>query len=222
MDFGKALSFVTADKNWFKKLAMGGLFLLLGFTTPIVVGWWVETIHRVSSNHAEPLPGWEDIGGYFMKGLKLVGVGLVWMLPAFLLIGCALAVVALSGQNLDFDTAQTLNTVVLICASGMYSLYFIALALLLLPLPGLVAEGRGFGELLRPNLAFGLFKKNAGGFLLTALAGGFLSNLIASVGVIACFIGVLITTPFGLAVYGHLMGQAHAKATGALALEPAP
>jgi hypothetical protein len=220
MDFGKAFSFVTADKDWLKKLAVGGLFLLLGVTLPAVVGWWVEIIHRVASGRPDPLPGWEDFGGYYVRGLKLFGVGLVWALPAILLIGCAIGVTTLSQQALEYDTAQTLTSVVLLCASSLYIVYLLILTFLLLPLPGLIGEGRGFAELLRPAIALALLKRNFGGFLLAAIAGGFLSNLIATLGVIACFIGVFITTPFGLAVYGHLMGQAHARASAAPSLEP--
>lgn len=218
MDFSKAFSFITADKEWFKKLITAGLFLVLGVTIPAVIGWMVEIIRRVAAGEPEPLPGWENIGGFFMSGLKVIGIGFVWALPALLLMACFIPVTILAGENLDYDTGQMVITISSICFSLFYLLYFLAISFVLLPMPGLVAEGRSFSELLRPNLGLRYVRANLGGYLIAAIGGSFIANFIGSLGVILCGIGTIITMPFGLALYAHLMGQAHAKAVETLQL----
>lgn len=211
MDFGKAFSFITADKEWFKKIIIGGLLTVLGITFPAVIGWMVEIIRRVSAGNPEPLPGWDNIGGYFVDGLKMIGVGLVWMLPIILISICFTPITILAAENLDYETGGMVITLSTICFSLFVLVYSLAVAVVLLPLPGLVAENRSFSELLRPNTSLRYVRANIGGYLIAAIGGSFISNFIGSLGVILCGIGTLITVPFGLAVYAHLMGQAHAQ-----------
>ncbi len=211
MDFGKAFSFITNDKQWFKKIIIGGLLTVLGITLPAVTGWMVEIIRRVSSNNPDPLPDWDNIGGYFMDGLKIIGVSLVWMLPVILVTICFTPFTILAAENLDSNTGATLITLGTICFSLFILGYSLAIAAILLPLFGLVAENRSFGELLRPNTALRYVRANIGGYLIAAIGGSFIANFIGSLGVLLCGIGTLVTMPFGLAVYAHLMGQAHAQ-----------
>jgi hypothetical protein len=50
--------------------------------------------------------------------------------------------------------------------------------------------------------------KNSPKTFLLLLLLSLLVSLISSLGLVVCFIGVIFTTPYAMAVWGHLLGQA--------------
>lgn len=213
MDINRAFSFITQDKDWFKKLIIAGLLLIPGITAFAVAGWAVEIIRRVRREDTTPLPDWTEFGKYFMDGLKMLGVSLIWSLPILLLTGCFTAIAIAAGQSINTDDFMaTVFPLATICFTGLVVLYSIFLALLSFPLMGLVSEDLPFSKLVSPATPLAYFRANPGGYLLTGFIGGFLANLAASLGAIACGVGILVTGPFAMAFYAHLMAQAHIKA----------
>lgn len=218
MDFNRAFSFITQDKEWFKKLIIAGLLLLPGITAFAVVGWAVEIVRRVRRDDPTPLPAWTEFGKFFADGLKILGVSLVWSLPIILLSVCFTTLMIASGDSLNTsDAMQTVFPIAILCFTLLTIAYSIFLAVMSFPLIGLVADDLPFAKLISPATGFSYFRANPGGYLMTGFIGGFLANLIASLGTIACGVGILITGPFAMAFYAHLMAQAHGKAVLALA-----
>ena len=66
-----------------------------------------------------------------------------------------------------------------------------------------------FSAAFRFTEMFSLLKKNIEDWLLVAVGILLALGLIAPLGTIACIIGVVITLTYGLAVSGHLLGQAY-------------
>jgi hypothetical protein len=90
IDFGRAFTFVTEDPDWIKKVLIGGVFTLLASLIVgifFVVGYWVRLLRRIVAGEARPLPEWDDLGGLFSDGLKVLGVWLVHILAIGLVIG---------------------------------------------------------------------------------------------------------------------------------------
>lgn len=223
MDFGKAFTFPFEDRDWIKKLGIAGGIALVSLVLSVVLiglagfvllgGWMIELTRRVINREPNPLPEWNDFGGYFMKGLQAFAVGLVYSLPAILLSACV-NVLPLAMQDGSADeTMATALSVVLACVGCLSFLYSIFLGLVLpaalgrLAASGQVAPAFRFGEVI------GMVRNNIGAYVMV-LIGGFLASIIASLGIIACGIGVAFTMAYAMAINGHLYGQAYNAAGG--------
>jgi hypothetical protein len=77
LDFGRCFSFVSEDPDWAKKILIGGLFALASFFLVgafFVAGYFARLVKRVAAGEPLPLPEWDDLGGIFNDGLRLVGL----------------------------------------------------------------------------------------------------------------------------------------------------
>jgi uncharacterized protein DUF4013 len=99
IDFGRAFQFFFEDPEWQKKALMGSLFVLLSILLigiPFFVGYGMEVMRRAARGEAYPLPEWTEYGKYFMDGLQVIGLYLVYFIAAMLIpatVGCLAAVV---------------------------------------------------------------------------------------------------------------------------------
>lgn len=218
MDFGKAFTFVFDDEEWIKKIGIGGLLSLIpilgGF---VVLGWAVEITKRVIKGEAEVLPDWSDFGGYLTKGFLAFLVAFVYLLPVILVQSCTS--LPFLYENAD-ETWTTIFTIVTICTSCFTALYSL-LAYLVLPaaIGGYAATGE-LGAAFKLGGIFRMVKDNLGTYGLVLL-GGIVASLVASLGTIACVIGVLFTLVYSLAINGHLWGQAYQVSAGSASAAPA-
>jgi len=219
MDFGKAFSFVFEDKDWVQKIAIGGIIMLIPIVNFAVLGWLLEIGRRVAGGEAEVLPGWDDFGTYFVRGLKGVVVALVYALPLIVLEACS-ATLSLMGQNSDsVSTAATLVNLLLSCVVFIYSIFmgFVMPAALMrfTMAADSIGAGLAFGKVI------GMVKDNLGAYLVVFL-GALVAGVVAPLGLIACVVGIIITYPYAAAVQGHLYGQAYAEATGGIVAAGSP
>lgn len=99
IDFGRAFQFFFEDPEWQKKTLMGSLMVLASLILigiPFFVGYGMEVLRRSARGEAYPLPEWSDYGKYFMDGLQVIGLYLVYFVGAMLIpgaVGCLAAVV---------------------------------------------------------------------------------------------------------------------------------
>jgi hypothetical protein len=221
MEFGKAFTFAFDDPDWLKKLGIAGAIALVSIVLSAVVigiagflllgGWLVELTRRVIQHDPQPLPDWNDFGGYFMKGLQLFVIGLVYSIPVILISGCGnLLPLMLQNSNSDsFATVISIVTSCTVCFSVIYSLFLgivFPAALGKFAVSGQMSSAFRFGEV------FGLVRAAPGAYVMVLL-GGILASIISSLGVIACGIGVAFTMAYAMAINGHLYGQAYDVAT---------
>lgn len=228
MEFGKAFTYPFEDQEWLKKLGIAGGIAILSLVLSVVIvgiagfillsGWMLEIVRRVINRDPVPLPDWNDFGAYFSKGLQAFVVGLVYSLPAILIGACVgLLPLALgidpttsSGSSDSMTTAYTVATLCLNCLSGLYSLF---LGIVLPAALGRLAATGQVGSAFRFGEVFGLVRAAPVAYILV-LVGGIVSSFISGLGVILCVIGLVITIPYGMAINGHLYGQAYNVATG--------
>ena len=86
VDFGRCFGFVVKDPDWIKKVLIGGAFVLLSMVIVglfFVAGYWVRVLRRVAAGDPLPLPEWDDLGGIFSDGLKLVGAYFAYLRHPF-------------------------------------------------------------------------------------------------------------------------------------------
>lgn len=217
MDFGKAFSFVFEDEDWLKKIGLAGIISLIPLLGQFVVaGWGFEIIRRVMEEDPEPLPDFSEFGDYLVKGLLVSLVIFVFFLPVIIIQGCNASIIPFLEQADDtLATAFGILTSCIVCLTLVYSIvmgFFLPAAIGNFAATGELRAAFRFGEI------FQLVKKNVGAYLLVIL-GSWVAGLVASLGVIACVIGVLFTSAYSAAVTSHLIGQAYSKATPVVDVE---
>jgi len=218
MDFGKAFSFVFEDEDWLKKIAVGGLFSLIPVIGIFVVlGWGVEITKRVINGDPEVLPDWSDFGGYLTRGFMVFLVAFIYLLPVILLQVCSSLPYLYEAAD---ETLLTIFTIVTVCFGCLTTIYSIGAYLLL---PAAIARYAATGEVsaaFKLGEVFKMVKNNIGTYAMVLL-GGIVASLVASLGVIACGIGVLFTSVYSFAINGHLWGQAYNVSGSGTAIDSA-
>jgi hypothetical protein len=209
MDVGLAFSFPFQDKDWITKLILAGVILLIPVLGIIVVlGWSLAITRNVIKGETEPLAGWSDFADLLTLGFKALIISLIYALPIIVLsipFGFLTSII-------DDQSAEALIAFVSICFSCFSILYGLALAFFYPAALGELAANDDLGAALNPSRLIELVRKAPNAYVLTFLAtigAGFLAGL----GVLLCCVGVLFTTAYVYAVYGHLYGQAYLEAT---------
>jgi hypothetical protein len=222
MDFGKAFTFVFEDEDWLKKIALGGLLSLIPVIGIfLVIGYGFEVTKRVIKGDAEVLPDWSDFGGYLTKGFLVFLIVFVYLLPVILIQACTSIPFLFDKPG---DTLTAIFTIVTICFGCFTFLYSLVAYLVLPAAVGRYAATGELGEAFKLGAIFGMVKDNLGTYGMVLL-GGIVASLVASLGSIACLIGVLFTMVYSMAVNGHLWGQAYNVSAGspaASSTEPLP
>jgi hypothetical protein len=221
MDFGQAFTFVFDDEDWIKKIGLGGLLSLIPIVGWLVVmGWGVEITKRVINKDAEVLPNWDDFGGYLTRGFMVFLVAFVFLLPVTILSGCSAGLTAFADSYSE-DALLNAAWVITSCISCVVFLYSIAAYLILPAAIGKYAVSDELGEAFKIKEIYSMVRDNLGTYGLVLL-GGLVSSLVASLGTIACFIGVLFTMVYAMAINGHLWGQAYNVSKSGATKEPIP
>ena len=214
MDFVKSFTYQFEDPDWIKKIGIAALVSLIPIVGQFfVMGWLVDTTKRVIDKVENPMGDWSDFGGYFLKGLAIFVIGFIYALPIIIFEACLYGMIfALSGQA-NSDTAASIIGILTTCLSSLVIIYVF---LLLFVLPAAYANYAATGQFsagLRFGEVFGLVRKAPGDYLLVLL-GEILAGFIASLGLIFCVIGIILTAAYANAAISHLYGQAYSEAKG--------
>ena len=229
MDFGKAFTYVFDDKDWLKKIGIAGVIALISIVLSAIVigiagffllgGWMIELTRRVIQHDPEPLPDWDDFGGYFMKGLQVFVISLVYSIPVILISGCGNLIPVIM-QNNDSSSLATVVSIISACTGCFSFIYGLFLGVVLPAALGRFAATGQMSSAFRFGEIFGLVRAAPGAYVMVLL-GGIIASIISGLGIIACGIGIAFTMAYGMAIDAHLYGQAYEVATAASSLKPA-
>jgi len=94
------LRFPFQGSGWQKRFFLGSGLLLANFIIPIlpsllVGGYLLRLLRKTAAGDAPKLPEWEDWGQLLLDGLKVGAVGLVYLLPGWLVMMAGFAVYTL-------------------------------------------------------------------------------------------------------------------------------
>lgn len=218
MDFARAFSYIFEDSDWLKKVGIAALVLLipvLGLIT--VLGWsLVVTKRLIEGQTTDLLPGWDNFSDHMTLGFKAFVVGFAYSLPVLLISSCTniLPIVAKNMSGDAYDAMMVITGAVSICFSCLMIIYSIFLGLVTpaafakVAITGEIGAGFRFGEI------FGLVKAAPGAYVLV-LVGSIAAGFVATLGLIACIIGVIFTVALAFAIMAHFYGQAYNTAKAA-------
>lgn len=210
MDIGRAFSYVFDDEQWLTVILVGGLLMLIPiFGQILLIGFLLETARNVANGNPQPLPKWGNIGDKFSQGLIGFVISLVYALPVVvlgILMACIAGVGAAAVGDNGGEAAGALIGLVSLCLTPLIIL--LALVIQPLTLAGLARylQTGSLGAALRIGDVWGMLRADLGGWLVLWLL-QIVCGLVGGVGAFAFGIGVLFTTVYGQAVFGHLLGQ---------------
>jgi hypothetical protein len=119
--------------------------------------------------------------------------------------GVALAA-AIGGE--DGEGGALGGMVMMVAMLGSYAVLFIGaflLGILTIDMTRRLYNDESF-PLFSPGASIGAIKRNPGAFVMTWI-GLFVARLLGSLGVIACYIGILLTMPIGIAMSARILSQ---------------
>jgi hypothetical protein len=212
MDFGKAFSYPFEDQNWLRKVGIAALIVLIPVIgTLLVAGWGIEITRRVIRQDSEPLPDWTEIGEILGDGFKVMVIWFTYLLPVILLQVCV-QVAALGGMDSTNDETVIAGlSFVIFCISCLVFIYSLAMAFIIPAAMGNMAAKNELGAAFRFGEVFGLVRNEPGAYGIV-FVGGLAAGFIASLGIVACFIGVFFTAAYATTINAHLRGQAYLQA----------
>jgi len=218
MEFGKAFTYVFEDTDWLKKVGIAALVLLIPIIGQLIVlGWSLEITRRVIQNDPKPLPDWSDFGGHVVRGLKAFVIGLVYALPIIVLSICQSTTPLIAGNDSQ-DTLTTIVAFLSICFGCVMFIYGIFLGFVLPAAYGKFAATDELGAAFRFGEVFGLVRAAPSAYLIVLL-GGIVAGIIAGLGLILCFIGIILTLAYSMTINAHFYGQAYNQAVAAKGMQ---
>ncbi len=218
MNFGLAFSYVFEDTDWLKKVGIAALVMLIPIIGPIILaGWGLEITRRVIMDDPQPLPGWEDFGGYVSKGFQAFVVNLAYMLPFILLIVCGQAFAVLPTAMMDQNNAEVMGgiaSLLLLCVTCISILFALAASVIIPAALGNLAATGELGAAFHFNEVIGLVRAAIGPYVLSILLVGLAAMVLAPIGSLLCGIGALVASAYLASLSAHLYGQAYKVARG--------
>ena len=206
MNFGLSFSYIFEDQDWFKKLLLPGLCLLIPVVGWMVtVGWALKAARNVIDGVEHPLPDL-DFGNDILRGFFAFLISFIYSLP----------VTVITSVTGWIDSVNMGNSDLAMWGYGIFTGVIGLIVFLAGVFTSFLAMGAtanyiakdDFGAAFQLGEVWKMLTNNFGDWLLVALGAVLAVGIIGPLGTVACVIGILLTMPFGLAVLGHLMGQA--------------
>jgi hypothetical protein len=195
-----AFAWPVRDPEWPVKILVTGLILLIPIAGAINgLGWMLATLDRLRAGEERLAPA--NLG-YIGRGLRLFAVQLVYGLAVALValvIYLPAVLIAVSQGHGSGNAALIVASLLLnllafgVTTIGSLALTFASPAIVLATDAGGVGGGLALRDVIRRARANPTNTLIAGLMLIAA-------GLISSLGLIACFVGVLFTTAYALAV----------------------
>ncbi len=209
MEFGRSFSYIFEDKDWFKKLILPGLCMLIPVIGWMVaLGWALQATRNVIDGVEAPLPDL-DFGRDLGRGFYAFLIGFIYSLPGAILSGISARLMGfgeMHGEGLGLAIGALAAVIGLVTALINIVTSFITTT----ATANFVAKGT-FGAGFKFDEIFRMLKTNFVDWLIVLLGTLLAVGIIGPLGSIACVVGLLVTLPFGLAVMGHLIGQAYVR-----------
>jgi hypothetical protein len=208
MDIGSSFTYMFEDEDWIKKILIGGVVALIPIVNFAAIGYLIQTLRNVRDGQPLPLPEWDQFGQYFMDGLWVFLIFLVWAIP-IILVAClqGIGTAVLAEANEDVASAVGIVSACFSCLMGLWGLVLGIIG------PAILIRYAEVGEFMagfRFSEVFAVITANIGNYIIVMLL-IWVASFVASLGVILCVVGVIFTQFWSYLVAGNLMGQLAAQ-----------
>jgi hypothetical protein len=207
MDIGSSFTYMFEDENWIKKVLIGGIVAIIPIVNFAALGYIVQLIRNTRDGHPTPLPEWDQFGAYFMDGLWIFLIILVYLIPVILLACLQGIGTAALGNNKDAESAVGIVSACFSCLIGLWSL------VVAIVIPAVLIRYAEVGQFMagfRLREVFSIITANVGSYIVVLLL-MWVASFVGELGVILCVIGVIFTSFWSNLVGGNLMGQLAAQ-----------
>jgi hypothetical protein len=225
----KAVFFPFKGEKWGLKLLIGSALILAVTYVPVlglvalvpVYGYNAQIMKRVIVDDEDPsLPEWRDWGALFLDGIKLLGISLIYGLPALLLIGGGYAMffifdfatvfsaAAADSYSQYISQALLLNTLGMLAGIGIAMIGVMLALIVAFFVPTALGNSiarRKFRAAFNFKEWWHIFVTNLGGYLLVlALTIGLYSLLLLAVNLLYFTIVLCIFVPILTCIAAYL------------------
>jgi hypothetical protein len=213
MEIGESIKYPTTDKDWIKKVVIGGILGMIPIVNFIVQGYYLKII-KGSIENKSGMPEWEDWGNLFIKGLLVFIISIIYMLIPIIVIS-----ISVGGAIMAAVSGGTEAMVAAIgAAAGGFIIGFILMliAFLLLPMAlAIYAKEESFGSAFRFGEIIRRILSNLGSYILVyivIIVLGVIVGIITGILNIIPFLGVVIaifTNFYIVAVAANMFGEVY-------------
>jgi len=135
MDIGKSLTYMFEDEKWTNKVVVGAVVNMIPILNFASAGYMLATIRNLANDVTPSLPTWDDFGDYFVKGLVLTIIGLIYALPLLILSCCPISMMFsfTIPQNEDVATALGVLGLVVLGVFGLLAFLYALAYIFVMP-----------------------------------------------------------------------------------------
>jgi len=200
LDIGRSFSFAFQDSDWWKKCLVLGLISLIPIVGWFVlVGYYIEVAKRSASGSDLPLPD-IDFGGH-------LSVGFSYFLAFFCFGLAAMAVVMVIYLPLMFlGKMPGIGVVFGVLGSLVAFVFYVVMYLYMFAGQAVsIMEDNPWAIFQVKRILPGLKANLLNCFLVLLLLMAY--GIIGYAGLIACGVGILISFPLSMLMFGNILGQ---------------
>jgi hypothetical protein len=213
-DFVQPFAFVFQDERWLTKVLIGGLFQLLAFLLIgifFVFGYCAQLTRNVIAGVPKPLPEWDRLGDYFVDGIKLFLITLLYTVPFMVIVMAVMipaGVLGAIGGSHDNDFAQLASGTIFSLISCLIVPLSLAMSFWIpAALTFAVVEDR-FGAAFEFAKIFHYIKNNFVNYLL-AFVVYLVARFAVGFGFLLLCCGIFLTAFWSLIVATYAFAQAY-------------
>lgn len=212
MDIGKAFGYVFDDEKWVSKVLIGGLIFLIPFIGQFVIGGYaLKVAQNVSQGNPRPLPEWSEFVDHLTRGFFGWVIQLVYFIPVIILNFLTQILIGVGGAATSDGRGEPGAGALLgLCLVPIVFVLAIICGLALMNALARYIVFNNFSEAFKFNEVFSSLRGSIGPWLMLLLL-AIIAGFVASLGIIACGIGVLFTAAYAQMVIGHGLGQTIAR-----------
>lgn len=209
-DFVRPLAFTFEDPEWIQKVLLGGLFTLASFLLvgiPFLYGYLARLTRNVVEGLEHPLPDWDNLGDYFVEGLSLLAIGLVYATPVIFLVGM-LVFPSVIMQMTESDALKTAGGLISGCVWCLMFPISLAMAVWMpAALLNAVVTGRFAAAFDFARIA-AFIRANVGNYILAYVV-WLIARFVAPFGLVLFCVGVVFTMFWSFVVAAYAFGQVY-------------
>lgn len=228
--FNEIIRYPFTGKDWFVRICLQGALLV--FLCPFLVGipllaGFVITHTRRGIDGSLDYPSWNDWGVYWSRGWRSLAVNILYYLPivALFMTYLVVAIVPLvvgaatdsEGLAVIGSILAMLGSIVLYIFLFVYAIFFSLVQMATAPLVALDLPISAAFQL--KQYVWPYIKGNIVNMILAFLI-SYLCALVANIGLLLLFVGILFTFPLAIAVMAYANGVIYRISTVKYSTQP--